>query len=69
MNAWLIGLIGVVYTIVAIQFIMKGQVGMGISFLGYALGNVGLVMVTLTAFIIPVKRYYYYFKKYFRLFI
>jgi len=26
---------------------MKGQVGMGISFLGYALGNVGLVLVTL----------------------
>jgi len=47
MNAWLIGVIGLVYLFVAIQFIMKGQVGLGISFLGYALGNVGLVMVTL----------------------
>lgn len=47
MNAWLIGAIGIVYLIVAINFIMKGQVGMGISFLGYALGNVGLVIVTL----------------------
>jgi hypothetical protein len=47
MNSWLIGFIGCVYTLVAIQFFMKGQVGMGISFLGYALGNVGLVMVTL----------------------
>jgi hypothetical protein len=47
MNAWLIGFIGFVYLAVAIQFFMKGQVGMGISFLGYALGNVGLVMVTL----------------------
>jgi hypothetical protein len=47
MNAWLIGFIGIVYTIVAIQFFLKGQIGMGISFLGYALGNVGLVMVTL----------------------
>lgn len=47
MNAYLIGFIGIVYTLVAIQFFMKGQVGMGISFLGYALGNVGLVMVTL----------------------
>ena len=47
MNSWLIGFIGIVYTVVAIQFFMKGQVGMGISFLGYALGNVGLVMVTL----------------------
>ena len=47
MNSWLIGFIGIVYTVVAIQFFMKGQIGMGISFLGYALGNVGLVMVTL----------------------
>jgi hypothetical protein len=47
MSAWLIGFIGIVYTIIAIQFFMKGQIGMGISFLGYALGNVGLVMVTL----------------------
>jgi hypothetical protein len=47
MNAWLIGGIGIVYTIVAAQFFMKGQIGMGLSFLGYALGNVGLVMVTL----------------------
>jgi len=47
MNAWLIGFIGCVYLFVAIQFFMKGQVGMAISFLGYALGNVGLVMVTL----------------------
>jgi len=47
MNAWLIGMIGIVYFYVGITFIMKGQVGMGISFLGYALGNVGLVLVTL----------------------
>ena len=47
MNAYLIGFIGIVYLIVAIQFFMKGQVGMGVSFIGYALGNVGLVMVTL----------------------
>jgi hypothetical protein len=47
MNAELIAIIGVVYLYVGITFIMKGQVGMGISFLGYALGNVGLVIVTL----------------------
>jgi hypothetical protein len=46
-NSWLIGIIGIVYTVVAVQFFLKGQVGMGISFLGYALGNVGLVIVTL----------------------
>ena len=47
MNAWLIGAIGLVYLFVAAQFIMKGQIGLGVSFLGYALGNVGMVMVTL----------------------
>jgi hypothetical protein len=47
MNAWLIAIIGIVYLFVAVQFIMKGQVGLGVSFLGYALGNVGMVMVTL----------------------
>jgi hypothetical protein len=47
MNSWLIGGIGVVYLYVATEFFMKGQVGMGLSFLGYALGNAGLVMVTL----------------------
>lgn len=47
MNVWLIAFIGLVYTAVAIKFFMDGQTGMGISFIGYALGNVGLVMVTL----------------------
>lgn len=47
MNVWLIAFIGVVYTIVAAKFFIDGQIGMGISFVGYALGNVGLVMVTL----------------------
>lgn len=50
MNAWLIGFIGVIYTIVALNFFKTGQIGMGISFIGYALGNVGLVMVTLKLF-------------------
>jgi hypothetical protein len=47
MNAWLIGCVGVVYLYVAIQFFIKGQVGMGVSFLGYSIGNVGLIMVIL----------------------
>jgi len=50
MNAYLIGFIGFVYSLVAINFFRDGQVGMGISFVGYALGNVGLVMVTLKLF-------------------
>jgi hypothetical protein len=44
MSAWLIGVVGVVYTVVAIDLLMKGSTGLGIAFVGYALGNVGLYM-------------------------
>jgi hypothetical protein len=45
-STWLIGIIGVVYFMVAIDQFIKGGVGTGIMFLGYALGNVGLVIVS-----------------------
>ena len=45
MSSWLIGVIGLVYFVVAIDQFIKGGAGTGIMFLGYALGNVGLVMV------------------------
>ena len=44
MSTWLIASIGVVYLFVAADLFIKGQTGMGIAFLGYALGNVGLCM-------------------------
>lgn len=44
MSAWLIVLIGVVYIVVAFDLLRKGQTGLGIAFLGYALGNVGLFL-------------------------
>lgn len=47
MNAWLIGFIGIIYAIVAAKFFVQGQVGMGITYIGYAIGNVGLVMLAL----------------------
>ena len=46
MASWLIALIGVVYTIVAVQLLVTGKTGLGIAFIGYALGNVGLYMET-----------------------
>jgi hypothetical protein len=45
MSTWLIAAMGVVYFVVAMDKFVKGGVGTGIMFLGYALGNVGLVMV------------------------
>lgn len=44
MNAWLIGAIAVVYSIVATKFFVDGRIGLGVSFIGYAIGNVGLVL-------------------------
>ena len=45
MNPILIAGVGVVYFIIAIDSFRKGQLGIGISFLGYCLGNVGLYLV------------------------
>ena len=45
MSTWLIAAMGVGYCVVALDQFYKGGVGTGIMFLGYALGNVGLVMV------------------------
>jgi hypothetical protein len=45
MSTWLIAAMGFVYFIVACDQFMKGGTGTGIMFLGYAIGNVGLVLV------------------------
>lgn len=45
MNAILIAIVGVVYFVISIDSFRKGQIGIGISFLGYCLGNVGLYLV------------------------
>lgn len=42
MSAYLIAVIGVVYLVVAVDLLLKGQFGLGIAFIGYSLGNVGL---------------------------
>ena len=42
--AWLIAGIGIVYLIVAVDLFIRGDWGLGIAFLGYSLGNVGLYM-------------------------
>jgi hypothetical protein len=45
MSTWLIAAMGLVYFVVACDQFFKGSMGTGIMFIGYALGNVGLVMV------------------------
>jgi hypothetical protein len=44
MSAWLIAIVGVVYTAVAVDLLLKENIGLGIAFIGYALGNVGLYL-------------------------
>jgi len=45
MSSYLIWAIGVVYLWVAIEQITKGNVALGISFVGYFIGNIGLGLV------------------------
>ena len=50
MSSTLIAIVGVVYAVVAVDLILKGNTGLGIAFVGYSLGNVGLyIRVTLEA--------------------
>ena len=45
MSGWLIALTGFVYSWVAIEQYMKGNVGLGIAYTGYAFANMGLYML------------------------
>ncbi len=44
MAAWLIAVSGGVYAVVAVDRIRHGNVGLGIAFVGYSIGNVGLYL-------------------------
>lgn len=44
MSSGLIWAIGVVYLFVAIDHFRKGDIGLGIAFIGYTIGNIGLGM-------------------------
>jgi hypothetical protein len=42
MAAPLIAIFGIGYLVISIDLLHKGQMGLGIAFFGYAIGNVGL---------------------------
>lgn len=44
MSTWLIAGVGLVYAAVALDQWLKGNAGMAITFGGYALSNIGLMM-------------------------
>ena len=47
MNTWRMGCIAVVYFIVAVNFFRNNEIGFGVSFLGYVIGNIGLILAAL----------------------
>jgi len=47
MSTWLIGGIAGIYLIVSVDLLTKGQLGLSLTFLGFALGNLGLCVTTL----------------------
>jgi hypothetical protein len=44
MSSWLIAAIGFVYSIIAVDLLFKGNTGLGLAFVGYAIGNIGLTL-------------------------
>jgi len=44
MSNYLIILVGIIYTYIGIDFFLKNQIGLGITFLAYALANLGLYL-------------------------
>lgn len=47
MSAWLIAIIGVVYAVVSVDLLIKDNTGLGIAFIGYSIGNIGLTMAAM----------------------
>jgi len=45
MSQWLIAVVGLVYLGIAIEQFFKHNIGMAVTYFGYALGNVGLYML------------------------
>lgn len=45
MSAWLIALSGCIYLWVAAEQVYRGNLGMFITYLGYAFANIGLYML------------------------
>jgi hypothetical protein len=41
------GSIAFVYLVVAVNFFRSNELGLGVSFIGYSIGNIGLILATL----------------------
>jgi hypothetical protein len=46
MSGWLLAVVGLIYTVVAVDQGIKGNMGMAIAYAGYAFSNIGLWKMT-----------------------
>ena len=44
MAEWLLAAVGLAYLVTAVDLFMRGQPGMALAFVGYFIGNIGLIM-------------------------
>ena len=44
MAEWLLALTGIAYLVTAVDLYLRGQAGLALTFAGYALANVGLIL-------------------------
>lgn len=44
MSSLLLGLVGLIYVYVAVEYFIKGNLGMGVAFTAYAVSNVGFII-------------------------
>ena len=47
MSGWLIILVGVIYAYIGAEQLFKGNIGLAVTYFGYALGNVGLYIIAI----------------------
>ena len=45
MSGWLIATVGIVYAYVSLEQFMRGNIGLGIAYMGYSFANIGLYML------------------------
>jgi hypothetical protein len=46
MSSWLVASVGVIYLLTAIDSFFKNNMGLGVAFLGYSIGCIGLWIQT-----------------------
>lgn len=44
MSEWLLALVGLAYLVTAVDLFRRGQAGLALAFVGYFVGNVGLII-------------------------